>query len=213
MDVNMSRRQEIGAERRDRTRQKLLAAGARVVAELGEKKASIDDFIRAAGVARGTFYNHYSTRKELLDDLWASTGRAPFLQIQKSCEGLDDPAERLVTEARMVFDCAARDAAWGWLVYAMSADRETVSDDLLQYPRPYLEIGRKRGRFQFDDLLSASDLVVGSVRWGLRAVLEEDRPMRCGDAMCILLLKALSINEAEAREIVARPLPEMAASA
>ncbi len=213
VDVSISRRKEIGAERRERTRQKLLAAGARVIAELGEKKASIDDFIRVAGVARGTFYNHYSTNKELLDDLWATFGRAPFLLIQRSCEDLHDPAERLATEARMVFDGAARDAAWGWLVYAMSADGETISDDLLQYPRPDLEIGRKLGRFQFDDLLSACDLVVGSVRWGLRAVLEEDRPARCGDAMCILLLKALSIDEVEARRIVARPLPKIATPA
>ncbi len=49
------RRQEIGLERRERTRQKLLMAAARVVAELGEKKSTIDDFIQAAGVARGKF--------------------------------------------------------------------------------------------------------------------------------------------------------------
>lgn len=211
MDVRMSRRQEIGAERRERTRQKLLAASARVVAELGEKKANIDDFIRAAGVARGTFYNHYATREQLLDDLWASIGRAPFLQIQRSCESLSDPAERLAAEARMVFDCAARDAAWGWLVYAMSADQDTVSRDLLQYPRPDLEIGRKQGRFHFDDLYAACDLVVGSVRGGLRAVLAENRTIKSGDAMCVMLLKALSIDDREAREIVARPLPEIVA--
>lgn len=205
----MSRRQEIGAERRERTRQKLLAASARVVAELGEQRANIDDFIRAAGVARGTFYNHYSTRKELLDDLWSSAGRAPFLQIHRTCEGLQDPAERLATEARLVFACAARNETWGWLVYSMSADNEAVSEDLLQYPRPDLEIGRKQGRFQFDDLLAACDLVVGSVRWGLRAVLEEGRPVRSGDALCVMVLKALAIDDAEAREIVARPIPEL----
>lgn len=207
MNVAMSRRKEIGAERRERTRQKLLTASARVIAELGEKKANIDDFIRAAGVARGTFYNHYATREQLLDDLWASIGRAPFLRIQTSCESLTDPAERLVAEARMVFDCAVRDAAWGWLVYAMSADQETVSPDLLQYPRPDLEIGRKQGRFQFDDLHAACDLVVGSVRGVLRAVLAENRTIQSGDAMCVMLLKALSIKDEEAREIVTRPLP------
>ncbi|WP_162248218.1 MULTISPECIES: TetR/AcrR family transcriptional regulator [unclassified Sphingomonas] len=205
----MTRRQEIGAERRERTRQRLLAASARVVAELGEKKASIDDFIRAAGVARGTFYNHYSTREQLIDDLWASIGQAPFHQIQKACESLDDPAARLATEARLVFASATQNEAWGWLVYSMSADNDTVSEDLLSYPRPDLEIGRKQGRFQFDDLSAACDLVVGSVRWGLRAVLEEGRPLRCGDSLCVLLLKALSIGDAEAREIVARPLPEL----
>ena len=205
----MNRRQEIGAERRERTRQKLLAASARVVAELGENRASIDDFIRAAGVSRGTFYNHYSTRKELLDDLWASIGRAPFFQIQRACEGLTDPAERLATEARLVFACAARNEAWGWLVYSMSGDSEAISEDLLQYPKPDLDIGREQGRFRFDDLFAARDLVVGSVRSGLRAVLQEARPTRYGDALCLMLLKALAIDDDEAREIVARPMPEL----
>lgn len=209
MTSGMSRRQEIGAERRERTRQKLLAAGARVVAELGEKKANIDDFIRAAGVARGTFYNHYSTRAELLDDLWVTIGSAPFRQIQRACENLVDPAERLVAEARLVFATACRNEAWGWLVYSMSADKDAISQELLQYPRPDLEIGRKQGRFRFDDLMAACDLVIGSVRWGLRAALEEARPIQSGDALCVMILKALSIEEAEAREIVARPLPDL----
>ena len=208
----MSRRQEIGAERRERTRQKLLAAGARVVAELGEKKANIDDFIRAAGVARGTFYNHYSTRAQLLDDLWATIGRAPFLQIQEACGSLADPAERIAAEARMVFATAVRNEAWGWLVYSMSADKEAFSQELLQYPRPDLEIGRKQGRFRFDDLMAACDLVIGSVRWGLRAVLDEMRPLQSGDALCVMILKALSIDEEQAREIVARPLPNLVES-
>ena len=206
----MSRRQEIGAERRERTRQKLLAAGARVLAELGEKKANIDDFIRAAGVARGTFYNHYSTRAQLLDDLWASIGRAPFLQIQRACESLSDPAERIAAEARLVFTTAARNEAWGWLVYSMSADKEAFSQELLQYPRPDLEVGRKQGRFRFDDLMAACDLVIGSVRWGLRAVLDEARPLRSTDALCVMMLKALSIDDEEARDIIGRPLPVLA---
>jgi AcrR family transcriptional regulator len=79
------RRREIGAERRERTRQKLVMAAARVVAEPGENKANIDDFIKAAGVARGTFYNYYSTRELLLADLWARVGRNPLLEIQHAC--------------------------------------------------------------------------------------------------------------------------------
>lgn len=209
MEGAMTRRQEIGAERRERTRQKLLAAAARAIAELGEQRAGIDDFIRVAGVARGTFYNHYSTRKQLLDDLWGAIGRAPFLRIQRSCEDLQDPAERLATETRLVFACAAQNAAWGWLVYSMSGDGDTISEDLLRFPRPDLEIGRKLGRFDFDDLTAACDLVVGSVRWGLRSLLAEGRSLQWGDALCVLLLKGLSIPDVEARIIVARPLPEI----
>jgi AcrR family transcriptional regulator len=170
-----NRRRDIGLRRRERTRQKLLDAAARVVADLGEEKATIDDFIQAAGVARGTLYNYYSTRAELLDDLWRSIGKNPFRRIHLACHQLTDPAERLATEARMVLKCAAASPAWGWLVFALSADAESINEDLLAYPRPDLEAGRRAGRFVFDDLASASDLVVGTVRTAIRATLSERR--------------------------------------
>jgi AcrR family transcriptional regulator len=203
------RRREIGAERRARTRQKLIEAAARVVAELGERKATIDDFIRAAGVARGTFYNYYSTREELLADLWARVGRNPFLEIQHATAPLSDPAERLACEARLVMARAATDPIWGWLLYATSADAETMPADLLSYPKPDLLIGRRTGRFHFEDLDSASDMVVGTTRTALRAVLHDHRSSVYAQNICVLLLKALGVVDHEARVISAKELPQL----
>ena len=76
-----TRRAEIGRERRARMRNRLIEAAARVIASHGSDSVSIDTFIRAAGVARGTFYNHFKTREELLDALWSSIGHDPFLEI------------------------------------------------------------------------------------------------------------------------------------
>lgn len=209
MSISQSRRIEVGAERRGRMRRKLLEAAARVVAEHGEQRANIDDFIQAAGVARGTFYNYYSTRAELLNDLWSTVGRTPFLEIQDACRILPDPAERLAAEARLVFHRAGQQPAWGWLVYAMSLDKETVTEDLLQYPRPDLTSGRAQNRFRFDDLRAATDMVVGVIRTGLRTMLSERKPASYGDAMSLLLLKALDVPDADARAIIAMPLPSI----
>jgi AcrR family transcriptional regulator len=201
------RRREIGAERRERTRTKLLAAAAHVVAELGENKATIDDFIKAAGVARGTFYNYYSTREELIEDLWASIGRNPFRDILRASMSLKDPAARLATEARLVVKRASEDHTWGWLVYALSVDMSTITDDLLSYPRPDLIIGQKSGRFDVVDLDSASDMIVGAIRTALRGVLQGERSPNYAQSLATLLLKALGINDQEAREIAQQPLP------
>jgi AcrR family transcriptional regulator len=208
-DVSNVRRREIGAERRARTRQKLIQAAARVVAELGENKATIDDFIKAAGVARGTFYNYYSTREELLDDLWARVGRNPFIEIQRATAALSDPAERLASEARLVFARAAIDPIWGWLLYATSADAQTMPADLRSYPKPDLLIGKRAGRFRFDDLDSANDMVVATLRAALRAILHDGRSTEYPQNICILLLKAVGIGDHEARVIAAKPLPHL----
>ena len=108
-------RAQIGEQRRAKMRARLrlpekgyrvgvLEAGARVLADRGSARATIDDFISAAGVSRGTFYNHFTTREELLEALWTNIGHDPFADIQRACSKLDDPAERLGAVTRQVLD-------------------------------------------------------------------------------------------------------------
>ena len=176
---------------------------------MGERKARIDDFITAAGIARGTFYNYYATREELFEDLWARVGHEPFQEIQRASQSVTDPAERLAAEARQVLERAATDKTWGWLVYAFSAANE-VPEDLLSYPGPDLVIGHRSGRFEFSNLDSARDLVVGTLRAALRGILEQGRSTDYVSATIILILKALGIPDAEAKSIAAKPLPHAA---
>src|SRR5689334_20938358 len=111
-----TRRAEIGRERRARMRGRLLEAAARVMANQHGDSATIDTFIRAAGVARGTFYNHFKTREQLLDALWTSMGHDPFLDIQNACKDLADPVERFAAMTRLVLLGATQEPTWGWLV-------------------------------------------------------------------------------------------------
>src|SRR6267142_177728 len=76
---------EIGERRRARMRARLIASAARVIADRGDKKATIDDFIKEAKVARGTFYNHFARREDLLEALWSTIGHDPFAEILLAC--------------------------------------------------------------------------------------------------------------------------------
>jgi AcrR family transcriptional regulator len=204
-----TRRAEIGRERRARMRGRLLEAAARVMADQGSDSATIDTFIRAAGVARGTFYNHFKTREELLDALWTSMGHDPFLDIQNACQDIADPVERFAAMTRLVLLGAMHNPTWGWLILALSADETTLNDDLRGYPRPDLRAGAAAGRFRYESETSATDLVVGTMRAALRALLQEGREANYAQALCKMMLQALSINRIEATRISALPLPEM----
>jgi AcrR family transcriptional regulator len=190
-------------------RNRLIEAAARVIARHGSDSATIDTFIRAAGVARGTFYNHFKTREELLDALWTSIGLDPFLEIQNACVDLADPAERFAAVTRLVLRRAADDPTWGWLIVALSADEATLNDDLRGYPRPDLRAGAVVGRFRYESEASATDLVVGTMRAGLRALLQEGREAHYAQALCKMILQALGINRIEANRISALPLPNV----
>lgn len=205
--VNAERRAEIGRERRERTRRKLIDAAALVIARRGDEHVTIDDFIRAAGLARGTFYNYFPTREDLIDAVWAHLGKDPFREIERLCAAIDDPAERMVAVARMVLERASQDETWGWLIYTLSSDDQDVNEDLRAFPSPDLREGLDRGRFEFDDLDTARDLVVGIVRKALRMRLAGGLTVLYDQAICQMMLRALGFSRAEAGVIVTRPLP------
>ena len=204
-----TRRAEIGRERRARMRGRLLEAAARVLADQGSNSATIDTFIRAAGVARGTFYNHFKTREDLLDALWTIIGHDPFLEIQNACQDIADPVERFAAMTRLVLLGAQHNPTWGWLILALSADEATLNDDLRGYPRPDLRAGAAAGRLRCESETSATDLVVGTMRAALRALLQEGREATYAQALCRMMLQALGINRIEANRISVLPLPDM----
>jgi AcrR family transcriptional regulator len=195
------RRAEIGQERREKTRQKLIAAAARVIATGGDKNATIDDFIQAAGVARGTFYNYFPTREDLLEALWTQVGKDPFLEIRSACAAIADPAERLIAQAYLILKRSGDDQVWGWLVFALSGNAETVNADLRAYPVPDLEAGLSAGRLHYNNLDSARDLVVGTVRAGMKTQLSGGGSSEYARAMCRMILLALAVPPAEADRI------------
>jgi len=203
---------EIGERRRARMRVRLIASAARVIAERGDKKATIDDFIKEAKVARGTFYNHFARREDLLEALWATVGHDPFAEIQMSCRGLRNPLERFAAVTRKVLYRSLVDPTWGWLVVALSADKATVNEDLRGYPRPDMQACESVGLMHYDDLACAADLVVGTVRAGMKTLLTEKRAPHYSDALCKMILLALGVNRTEAHSISHLPLPERIAS-
>lgn len=63
------------AERNDLTKRKLFEAARKVVGRLGYAEASVARITAEAGVAQGTFYNHFTNRQELLDQLLPEVGK------------------------------------------------------------------------------------------------------------------------------------------
>jgi AcrR family transcriptional regulator len=210
--VTYSRQAEIGRTRREITRAKLIAAAARVVARLGQEKATIDDFIQAAGVSRGTFYNYFPTRDQIVDALWAHVGRTPFLEIHDSCRKIKDPALGLIAETKLITSRAGSDEVWGWLIYSLSGDFETVNEDLLTFPLPMLKEGIATGRFVVRDLDAARDAVVNIVRGGIFAKLIHRSSADYERSVWEMILLALGNDSNEAALVVQQALQPPAAA-
>ena len=77
------------------TRRKLLQAAADEIASLGYDGANINRISEAAGYAKGTIYNYFSSKRELMLALIDQTGEEHFEFIKERVEQEQDPVRRL----------------------------------------------------------------------------------------------------------------------
>lgn len=78
----------VTAAARDANRRALLDAGAAAFAELGRAGARIDDISLAAGLAKGTVYNHFESKDALFEAV-----------LREACALADDSADTIPGEA------------------------------------------------------------------------------------------------------------------
>jgi AcrR family transcriptional regulator len=62
-------------ERNAWTKRRIFDAATRIVGQYGYAEASVARITEQAGVAQGTFYNHFENRQELLDELLPKIGQ------------------------------------------------------------------------------------------------------------------------------------------
>ena len=63
--------------------QRLLEKGKAVVLSQGLRKTSVDDIARAAGMAKGSFYQHFETKEEFMVELAWHIHRQLFEQAER----------------------------------------------------------------------------------------------------------------------------------
>lgn len=77
----MNNRQKAALE----TRRKLLETGERMIAEHGFSNVSIDDIVKACGVARGTFYTYFKNKEDIVQAI----SRMPFGDLEAEIDEMD----------------------------------------------------------------------------------------------------------------------------
>ena len=105
-------RTRVGRERSARTETRILEAALGVFADMGPDAPKIDDFVQAAGISRGTFYNHFESVEELLAATSEWTTRQVIETIEAALEGIEGPALRFGVGLRLFFAKAQADPVW-----------------------------------------------------------------------------------------------------
>jgi TetR/AcrR family transcriptional repressor of nem operon len=106
----------------DRTREALLAAGVAVVEANGLGGLRINEVVAEAGVAKGTFYVHFSDRDAFVDALHARFYEQIGVAVDEAVAGVEPGEERLRIGLETYLDECLRSRAVKALLVEARAD-------------------------------------------------------------------------------------------
>jgi AcrR family transcriptional regulator len=202
LDANVRRH-----PRAERTRAALIAAGRRLFCEHAVDAVTVDEIVQAAGVGKGSFYNHFADREALVRAISAEIRAGVEAAIERANTDIEDPARRVAraccTYLRFALDEPERA---GFLVRVYSA-HTSLDAPLNQGLVEDVSHGLADGRFRIPTLEAGALYVLGVMQMALIRVMQ-DRTLAVAvslaQQLCTMMLIGLRVPEAEAELIAAQ---------
>ncbi|MGD1011414.1 MAG: TetR/AcrR family transcriptional regulator [Acidimicrobiales bacterium] len=199
--------------RKARTRQALIDAAIRLMAEGRGERASIQEITEEADIGFGSFYNHFESKEQLFRvatqevmDHWGEL-------LDSAHAGITDPAVRLAVGVRLSGRLAWTHPAIAGFLVGVGLDGVYVASGLTSRGFRDIQAGQKTGRFTVRDAEVAMSAIEGGMIGLLRVHGRAggDIDESSVDELAEGALRLLGVPAREAARIVARPLPSTAA--
>lgn len=202
-------RARTGAQRRLKTRLRLMDCALQVFAEKGVDATVIEDVIAAAGVSRGTFYNHFRTDAELLNAISEEISNETMRRIEGVVGPLPDPAERLAQGLRLCLHLARSFPLFARFFSTAGFNAISPGHLVFEYVPRHLREAVATRRMQVPDVALAVDMIGGVVVGAAHAIATRKVQPRYPEAMVLHVLLALGMTRASAQKLVDAPLLEL----
>lgn len=185
----------------------------RLFAERGATQLTVSELAEAAGVARGTVYNHVTAPESLLEQVAGKLALEMHERVAASFGAIDDPALRLAMGVRYFLKRAHDEPHWGRFVGRFALSEPSLqalwSGQAMADVRRGVEVGRYS--IQPGQIPAAMSVLAGTVIASGHLVLEGHRTWRdAGSDAAELVLRALGVPKKEARRLATAELPALA---
>ncbi|HUL28261.1 MAG TPA: TetR/AcrR family transcriptional regulator [Streptosporangiaceae bacterium] len=196
--------------RKARTRQALVDAAVRLIAEGCGDRASIQEITEEADIGFGSFYNHFDSKEQLFQTASEEVLERWGQMIDHASVGITDPAELFAVSTRIT-------GRLGWTHPEIAGFLTGAGLDVLVSPHGLapralreIQAGRAAGRFTVPDaeiaLSAAADGMLGLFR------IRQRHPDRIAedsaDHLAEAVLRLLGVPAPEAARLAALPLPD-----
>ena len=195
------------------TDQRISEAAFRLFVEKGTTQLTVSELAQAANVARGTLYRNVGSMNDLFDRVVAEVSVDLHQRVSESFAGIDDPAARLATGLRLWVRYAYENPTFGRFAVRFGLSEESLRAVMAGPPMRDINAGVAGGRYDLGSVSvdSIASMVLGATVSAMWVVLEGHQTWReAGSSTAELVLRAMGIQAAEAREIAMAELPRLA---
>jgi AcrR family transcriptional regulator len=195
------------ARRRGRTRERLVASAAQIIATHGAEGLRLRDVAEGADIAVGSFYQHFESKDELIAEVVTQIVERLASSVIAGSARLDDPAESTARSHRWFIGLATHEPQLARLIVNLEGADVRLASAIQSDARRALQRGIDSGRFPAMDVDATITFAIGATIAVMRGVLDGRLDPSVEGASVIAFLGALGIDRAEATEIVERSSP------
>ncbi|MEP0067818.1 TetR/AcrR family transcriptional regulator [Pyruvatibacter sp.] len=185
----------------------LLEAAEDLFAREGITAVSIDDIVDRAGVAKGTFYNHFHDKAHIAKVLALKLRREVREKIGEAKSGSDDPAVHLAIAMSMFLAFGQeRPNAARILLAGMRSPTDTAAP-INDRVKKTLQLGKRSGRFSYQQTDVGIIFVVGCIGTGLQQIVSARKSVDAQPIISALVthaLMGLGVGQKDAMAIAAK---------
>lgn len=199
--------------KRAQTRGRLRRAGMAVIAAKGPDGATVGEIATLAGVAQGTFYNHFTALGELIDEIAEELGSVVEI-AQEALEAIEsDPATRVAIGVLQLLEMAASDETAASAFVALVSARPSFRGRVRAIVARAIADGVASGRFEVEAGPAVTNAVLGATLQSMRSMILGETDGSTATAVAHLVLRILGVADDEAAEVVQRARATLTAPA
>jgi AcrR family transcriptional regulator len=199
--IDLARRAQIGRDRSARTRNEVLAAARRLYGQRPFDQVTVEDVVAAAGVAKGTFYVHFTSLADLQSLIADDLAREFDELLQPRRLALHDPVERIAAGCAAFTVQALREPAWGALVAHSAAAIPGVAGIARKRLKEDIDRAAQNGQLGSVTTDLAFDLASGIVLYAMMSAPLTRRSPEEASGVVAGLLRAIGVAPDQAARV------------
>jgi AcrR family transcriptional regulator len=182
--------------KRERTRKAIIDAAFNIIADKGLFNTSIDELMNEAGMARGTFYNYFQTRDEVLQAVVEELRTHLHEHIETRIADNLEPETVIACMMYGIVQYSLDKPCLGWVLVRLGGDNDWFSPyeiESAQFPRADAALlSLVKRDFPF---IVIHTYIEGAVNHLLRRLLSEHIDIQRAEQLMVLILRGIGANE------------------